>query len=748
MKQAVNCLLDQNGAGPRDIDDEVTSNTIITSITSRHADKPGNGKTTLAVAAIQTVEIRERFCDGIAWIQLGRNPLTEKEVRRLYEELFRQLVTKYQDDPEEENTTDDGSTNGDRVNNCDSLASSVSNLGDVQGIIADENAIRLAESRQRFQGGELDAIKEDLANIITKRKILICLDDVWRVDDAKWFIFDTRTGNSSPSRTMNEQFPYRILITTRTPSLLGPGVVQEVFVRIFSEHEAVKLLLSSAGRRPYGGKQSAVFNQARIIVKGCGNSPMAVRLAGGMLRRCNRNWNLSSPTWKSLIGQSKLNLEEASKLRSFVNSVTRIVDLGFACIDDMELRVIARRCFITFAVAFRDNDWVHIGKGIPQAVVLKIFAAVHSSKTHTPQKILAALETMNLLERARHGTTSQSSTYKPRDVSESDDDEFEEEEEASPTKSSFLDNPSFIMQDSLRAIGEEFAKRHGPSFLPESDTFTSFDNEIGDEKMYHDSRRGILGGALRFISQSLNGGKDAGLTETEVHDVVAACLAGVSGHIKSAALIAAFSKTKDVNRGLKGGDKLEEYLAFFLPSHLIRSKHYAAAGELLVFPEFVRRRVKALGAAEATRKQVADLLELRREFAKEPSSTQKTAKSQPSSPKDYRELLKDAALFHDFSEPAEASPEEPEAVDTSMILRDGSRTIVDEVRRVVSNAKGSADSLGMAICLSTVGEGLMKGKQPRDATLRLEEAVVIYRNILGEHHVDVARSLQIGRAHV
>jgi hypothetical protein len=46
----------------------------------------------LAVAAIQTVEVRERFCDGIAWIQLGRNALTEKEVRRLYEELFRQAA--------------------------------------------------------------------------------------------------------------------------------------------------------------------------------------------------------------------------------------------------------------------------------------------------------------------------------------------------------------------------------------------------------------------------------------------------------------------------------------------------------------------------------------------------------------------------------------------------------------------------------------------------------------------------------
>lgn len=50
---------------------------------SRHVDKAGNGKMTLVVAPIQTVEIREQFCDGIAWLQLRRSPLTEKAVRRL-----------------------------------------------------------------------------------------------------------------------------------------------------------------------------------------------------------------------------------------------------------------------------------------------------------------------------------------------------------------------------------------------------------------------------------------------------------------------------------------------------------------------------------------------------------------------------------------------------------------------------------------------------------------------------------------
>jgi hypothetical protein len=85
MKQVVSCMLDQSaGSGPRDTDDELSDSiSVITSITSRHGDKAGNGKTILAVAAIQTVEVRERFSDGIAWIQLGRGPLAEKDIRRL-----------------------------------------------------------------------------------------------------------------------------------------------------------------------------------------------------------------------------------------------------------------------------------------------------------------------------------------------------------------------------------------------------------------------------------------------------------------------------------------------------------------------------------------------------------------------------------------------------------------------------------------------------------------------------------------
>jgi hypothetical protein len=61
---------------------------------SRHGDKAGNGKSTLAIAVIQTVEVRERFADGIAWLKIGRGPLSDRDIRRLYEDLYRQLIVK------------------------------------------------------------------------------------------------------------------------------------------------------------------------------------------------------------------------------------------------------------------------------------------------------------------------------------------------------------------------------------------------------------------------------------------------------------------------------------------------------------------------------------------------------------------------------------------------------------------------------------------------------------------------------
>lgn len=431
MKQVVNCLLDR--AGPRDTDDDSPFANTITCITSRHSDKAGNGKTTLAVAAIQTVEVREFFSDGIAWIHLGRTALGEREIRRLYEQLYDQLLGGDDDDGEEgakeeeedDDDDDDSSDDEDREKKEENKKSitSVANRGESNISNTPTENNKLAKSRRCFQGGELEGMKEDLSRLLLSRKVLICLDDVCRMEDAKWFLFGTRSDGDNTF----EDTPHRVLITTRVPGLVGPSITHEVFVRIFSEHEAVKLLLTAAGRRPNGlPKVSPVFSQARIIVKGCGNSPLALRIAGGMLRSRNRNWTMSSPAWKLLVEQCRTSLEEASKIRSFANSVQRLIDLSFATVQDANFRACLRRCFVAFAMVFHDTDSLKVGKGISRAVVIRLFAMVSSMENGRPKSqispdemselmddaalILDMLETMNLVQRAGHELSKKSST--------------------------------------------------------------------------------------------------------------------------------------------------------------------------------------------------------------------------------------------------------------------------------------------------------------------------------------------------
>ena len=773
MKQVVNCLLDR-GTGPRDTDDiEDIPEPIITTITSRHSDKAGNGKTTLAVAAIQTVEVRERFSDGIAWIQLGRAPLTEKDVRRLYEEIHDQLMNEGEFENDSNTGGDDSSFSTSDSKGASSRTSSLT--GSLRNGEADNLSLladKLAKSRRRFQGGELEGIKEDLGRMLTKRKVLICLDDVWRVEDAKWFIFDPKQGGNdhgtSPVDDLG-QAPYRVLITTRVPSLLSPTLAQEVFVRIFSEHEAVKLLLFAAGRRMYGGKSSPVFQQARVIVKGCGNSPLAVRVAGGMLRSSNRNWTLRSPTWIALLSQCKTSLEEASRIRSFQHSVGRIVDLSFVSVQDLLVRTVLRRCFVAFAMSFSDNEWVKVGKGIPKPVVLKLFEAVEegigaAAVKVPPETLLAMLETMNLLEKARHGVKAHSSTAEEDDSKDDEDADDGGDSETPRAPPSTLETPCYVMHESIRHLAEDMATRPSSSFIPPIDDYTSFSSEIETEMKSQDGLgagwSAPLRSAAKYLAQTLMQKKE-GMEEYQFHRLVISSLIGVSStKSRIPSVAAALQDNRDSLVSLAGGDRVEAYIAAHMPNHLIRAKMLGMAGELLSDESYISRRVAALGTVEATRRQVADLVELRREVAKVASenkaaaasgSEPKTPDPRPSTPKNTggndsppASPLVSPPLEPAFSEDVDLSAPlfvEKEDVDIGAVQRDASRRIVDEVYRVVDLSNNSSDSLNLAICLSTVGEGLIKSRQPREAMLRLEEAVGIYRGILGPFHIDVARAL-------
>lgn len=732
MKQVVSCLLDENETPQSD--NGGPQNTIMTCVTSRHGDKAGNGKSTLAVAVIQTVEVRERFPNGIAWLKLGRGPLSERDIRRLYEDLYRQLVVKQAD-------IEGSMSEIDPENFHESIASMSSARTEPSECRIDRTVDR-ADSVRRFEGGDLEGIKEDLGRMLVRQKVLVCLDDVWRVDDAKWFIFETPSYSVPPRNS-----PYKILITTRTPSLLGSGAVQEVFVRILSEHEAVKLLLSTAGRRPYGGRNSTVFNQSKLIVKGCGNSPLGILLVGSMLRESNRNWNLSSPVWMGIFNQCNLNLEEAANLRSFKNAFNRVVDTAFFTIEDTYYRIALRRCFVYFAMAFRANDWMLSGFGIPQSVILKFFSVVIAAgptgvNNIEPANVLTKLENLKLITRARNAVTapttrsssdsaSVSSQGKENEVSEkseSDWDEFDEVVKA-PTQH------CFTMHDSLKAVAESMAQRPLLAFSPEDDKFTFFSDKIQQERDLGTGEGPTWSAPLRFLFQNLTNGskEEILLTSEQVHElVVIALLGGGDGKALSKSSVSKVMKANHISTQLmEGGAKFEEYTMSFIVEHLMLSRAFSSAAELLMDNDFVRRRVFALGIMEATGRQVADILDLR-SCAGKGAGTRRIA-SGPPSPSRALPSIPDI-------EKGDENGESGINFDVEELVCDASRIVIDEVYKV-TNTMGSSDSLGMATCLATVGDTLLKCRQPRDAMLRLEEAVSIFRGLLGPFHVYTAHAL-------
>ena len=153
---------------------------------------------------------------------------------------------------------------------------------------------------------------------------------------------------------------------------------------------------------------------------------------------------------------------------------------------------------------------------------------------------------------------------------------------------------------------------------------------------------------------------------------------------------------------------VEEYAAENTPLHLIRAGMGGRAAEVLVDRDFCTRRVVALGPVEAARRHVSDLIDLRRAHSQQKDASGKQGGG-------------GAADFN--------------IVDA---IQEGAACIIDEV---VRQSPGSARSVSMAICLSTMGEGLIKARQPKDASQRLEEAAGLYRELLGQGHIDVARAV-------
>jgi hypothetical protein len=280
------------------------------------------------------------------------------------------------------------------------------------------------------------------------------------------------------------------------------------------------------------------------------------------------------------------------------------------------------------------------------------------------------------------------------------------------------------------------AKRSTPTLSPDQDDFTSYLGKIEEERKISRESSSLWNAPLRFLAQQLVQGNNpmkGGLQDGEAHKLVVTSLMDIGDGIGRSGSVTDALRAGQIDMAvLPGGAKMEEYMSAFLPSHLMRCEAFTSAADVLSDAHFIGRRVHSLGIVEATSRQVADLQELRRVAGNSTFTIPGKGGGDLSTPK---KTGPPNALSGDNTVAEAAAP--AAKFDVNSVVRDGSRIIIDEVYRVANKPDGSSDSLGMAMCLAAVGEGLLKSRQPRDAMLRLEEAVGIYRGLLGPFHTNV-----------
>jgi hypothetical protein len=174
----------------------------------------GIGKTVLASALAHRPEVRRAFPDGIFWITLGQKPQLAEQQRWLAREL-----------------------------------------GD-EALFPDERSG-----------------KECLRNLLTGRKALLVLDDVWQREDAEAFNVIGAMG--------------RILLTTRDAGLVTELASKETHYRVElpTEAEAEGIFSAAARPKPEEPPIGITHEEVRQIVAQCGRLPLALALCGGMVQK-------------------------------------------------------------------------------------------------------------------------------------------------------------------------------------------------------------------------------------------------------------------------------------------------------------------------------------------------------------------------------------------------------------------------------------------------------------------------------
>jgi tetratricopeptide (TPR) repeat protein len=262
------------------------------------------------------------------------------------------------------------------------------------------------------------------------------------------------------------------------------------------------------------------------------------------------------------------------------------------------------------------------------------------------------------------------------------------------------------------------ASRSSSAFAPTPDNFTSYRDELHAEKAREDKMQSSnwLTSAAKYLfsAQAKNQNKESSVTQ--FHELMACALLRTSGDDSAGTC-------------LLDADNVEKYIVGHLPTHLIQAHMYAKAGDLLLDHEFIRRRISELGCLEAAQQHMFDLVELRRDHHQ---------LSIVSKPEEGDNNVEDTS-----SKSGESSTNNNvhDVIDTGKIVREGSRRITKAIRNEEKRSSDSGVTIDLAICLSTVGEALLKARQTKESIKRLDEAVIMFRDLLGSYHIEVARSL-------
>ena len=195
-----------------------------------------------------------------------------------------------------------------------------------------------------------------IRELLTDRACLLVLDDVWRTEHARAFEV---TGSRC-----------RTLITTRDAGVLTALGAEDVQLAVLSEDQALALLAEWV-KQP----ASVLPDEARTLVERCGYLPLAISVAGAMVR--------DGTAWTDLLAA----LEEGN-LRFLDHPYASVFTSLRLSLDALEESVRAR--YLELAVAPEDVP-------MPASAVARLWAHTGGLQDYESRRLLADLERKALL---------------------------------------------------------------------------------------------------------------------------------------------------------------------------------------------------------------------------------------------------------------------------------------------------------------------------------------------------------------